>query len=143
MESSKRISELLQHLQTSLDGVIAVYLFGSRADGTARPESDYDVAVLRAEPLAPQVCTDLALELGGIIGADVHLVDLTTASTVLCVEVLRSCRRLFVADPRVVDEFEMYALSDYARLNEERWEILKRYAEDDPRFPLKDGLHGD
>jgi predicted nucleotidyltransferase len=30
-------------------GVLAVYLFGSRAKGEARPHSDYDLAVLFAD----------------------------------------------------------------------------------------------
>ena len=46
---------IVEALQSRLPGLLAIYAFGSRAQGTARPDSDLDLAVLvagYAEPLA-------------------------------------------------------------------------------------------
>jgi uncharacterized protein len=45
---------LLTHLQNQLPGLLAVYLFGSHAQGIAGPDSDVDLAVLlsgQADPV--------------------------------------------------------------------------------------------
>jgi hypothetical protein len=56
----------------------------------------------------------------------VDLVDLRTASTVMRMQVLSAGICLDSLDDTARREFEMYAYSDYARLNEERRDILKR-----------------
>lgn len=77
---------------------------------------------LAAQDLAAQ---DLAVRLG----CEVDLVDLQRASTVLRKEVWRTGRRLVTRRPRAADEFEMYTLSDHARLNEERAPVLRTLGE--------------
>ena len=42
------INRLVCQLQAWLPGLLAVYGFGSRVQGTARPDSDLDMAVLLA-----------------------------------------------------------------------------------------------
>ena len=42
-------------LETRIPGLIALYRFGSAANGTLRPDSDLDYAILAAAPLDP-VC---------------------------------------------------------------------------------------
>jgi hypothetical protein len=56
-------------------------------------------------------------------------VDLRTASTVMRMQVISTGICLDAPDDQTRREFEMYAYSDYARLNEERREILKRISE--------------
>lgn len=58
------------------------------------------------------------------LGSEVDLVDLTRASTVMRKEILRTGETIEVQDSLVSQTFEMLALSDYARLNEERHECL-------------------
>ena len=53
------------------------------------------------------------------------LVDLRTASAVMKMQVLSTGACLDSQDESARREFEMYAYSDYARLNEERYEIVK------------------
>ncbi len=67
-----------------------VWLFGSRARGTAGRGSDIDVAVLPDRPLPPGVLQDIreALENSRIL-YPVDLVDLTTAEAGLREAVLR------------------------------------------------------
>jgi len=102
----------------------AIYLFGSRAEGRQRPDSDVDIAFLPALPSDPLQRFELANRLSDLLGNDVDLIDLTQASTVLAKEVVSKGIALFTGNPVVRQSFEMYTLSDYARLNEERREIL-------------------
>jgi hypothetical protein len=69
---------------------------------------------------------ELAQELAAQLHRDVDLVDLRTASTVMRMQVLSTGECLAAPNEAARREFEMYAYSDYARLNEERREILKR-----------------
>jgi uncharacterized protein len=102
----------------------AIYLFGSRATGQARPASDIDLACLPRQPIDPLECFRLAGVLGGQLAAPVDLVDLRRASTVMAKEVLRTGILLQERDSPRRRQFEMLALSAYARLNEERHECL-------------------
>lgn len=102
----------------------ALYCFGSAAAGVARPDSDLDLAVLSAAPLDPLDRWSLQEEIAALLGRDVDLVDLRAASTVMRVQVLANAVLLLDRDPTARAWFEMLALSDYARLNEERRAIL-------------------
>jgi predicted nucleotidyltransferase len=114
----------------ALDGdLVAVWLFGSVARGEARPDSDVDVAFLARRSVPPLAVFDAAQDLAVTLGRDVDLVDLSQALTVFRAQVVTSGRRLFAADTTAADTFEMYALSDYARLSEERREVVARFEE--------------
>jgi predicted nucleotidyltransferase len=120
-----QLEPLIHHIQASVPGLIALYAFGSQARGDARPESDVDLAVLAAEPLSDVRRFELAQELAVKLHRDVDLIDLRKASTVMRVQVLSAGRCLVAPSEVSRQEFEMYALADYARLNEERREIVK------------------
>lgn len=111
-------------LVARLPGLQAVYLFGSAATDEQRADSDVDLAVLSPSPLASDLRFSLQQSLAALLRRDVDLVDLRMASTVLRTEVLR--RGVLVHDGAPTERalFEAHALSDYARLNEERREIL-------------------
>ena len=109
---------------------LAVYLFGSVGSDRSRPDSDLDLAFVPGARCDPYDVFLAAQELARCVGRQVDLVDLSRASAVMKAEVLRTGRRLFVADAVKVDEFEMYALSDYARTNEERREVVKIFEAD-------------
>lgn len=104
----------------------AIYLFGSHGTEHQHPGSDLDLAVLPSKPLDPLVLFNLSNRLSEMVGVEVDLVDLDTASTVMRKEVLRTGERLHAADLPAARRFEMLTLSDYARLNEERAGILAR-----------------
>ena len=109
--------------------LLAVYLFGSEAEGRARPDSDVDLAFLSERALDPVVVFDVAQDLATALHRDVDLLDLSRASTVLRAQVIGRGRVLHSGDARRVGEFEMYALSDYARLNEERARVMESFLE--------------
>ena len=103
----------------------AVYLFGSAATGRFRPDSDLDLAILPISgAIVPLVLFETQILIAEQLKSDVDLVDLSQATTVFRKEVLRTGVLLFENDLRRRQEFEMYALSDYARLNEERAPVL-------------------
>ena len=128
MKTMKR-DQLLETLRTVLrerDGILAAYLFGSRAAGDDVRTSDVDVALLfeSALPLADQV--RLEAEIERALGQAVDLVDLRRASPFLALDIIRGVR--FVEnDPVAADEYELYVLrraGDLAPLERERRAML-------------------
>ncbi|MFZ3015118.1 MAG: nucleotidyltransferase domain-containing protein, partial [Nitrospira sp.] len=117
---------LIEFVRQAIPDFIALYRFGSQANGNIRPESDVDLAVLACYPIPALRRFDLAQELAAQLHRDVDLVDLRSASTVMRMQVISTGECLDAQDEAAQREFEMYAYSDYARLNEERREILKR-----------------
>jgi uncharacterized protein len=123
---SDRVAENLANaVAARVPGLVALYLFGSRARGDAGVDSDIDLAVLAQNRLDPIERWKLQEDLAALAHQNVDLVDLRQASTVMRVEVLRDAVLLLDAQPSSRSAFEAFALSAYARLNEERCEILK------------------
>ena len=112
-------------LREAVPDLIAVYLFGSSAQGQRHPESDVDVAVLATQPLSPETRWTLQERLADQLHADVDLVDLKSASTVMRAQVFSSDAVLYEADTTARQRFEMHALSMYADLNEIRAALLE------------------
>ena len=130
MTAELPLAEILAVLHTRLfprdpQSLIALYLFGSAARGEARKDSDVDLAFLgQRSPPAMEVLR-AAGELMGIVRREVDLGDLRKASTVLRAQVGAKGRRIHTGDSLEVDSFEMYALSDYATLEEERRPVVQ------------------
>lgn len=104
----------------------AVYLFGSLAAGRARPDSDLDLAVLAPQAFSASARWEAQERIAAALARPVDLVDLASTSTVLAVQVITRGQVLVDLDPGRRYAFEGRALADYARLNEERSEILER-----------------
>lgn len=87
------VEELTGHLITALQGrpeVRLAFLFGSAATRGPDAARDVDVAVAFAQPLSLlQQCT-LCAQLEQIVGREIDLVDLDSASTLLRWEVVRT-----------------------------------------------------
>jgi uncharacterized protein len=118
------LSKLLAALREALPDCLAIYRFGSWGTADQRPESDIDLAVLPGAPLPPVQRWELSQKLAVIAGRDVDLVDLRAASTVLCLQVVAHGTRLYGPDEAEVEKFEDTVFASYARLNEERRDIL-------------------
>jgi len=106
-------------------GIVAVYLFGSRARGDGNADSDIDLAVLAEDRMEPVGRWKLQEDLAAMAHHSVDLVDLRQASTVMRVEVMRDALVLLDSQPSLRAAFECFALSAYARLNEERRGIMQ------------------
>jgi uncharacterized protein len=87
-------------------GAVVAYLFGSRAAGTARPDSDHDVAVLFAAPDPPLDATvRLGADLARVLGTPVDVVDLDRAT----LELRGTGRLMYSADEARRVRFEVDA----------------------------------
>jgi predicted nucleotidyltransferase len=110
--------------------VIAVHRFGSSAEGPLRAGSDLDDAVLARRPLEPMERFELQEDLALALGRSVDLVDLRRASVVMRMQVIAGARVLASYDPVEQERFEITVYSSYARLNEERRDILTQIMEE-------------
>jgi len=99
--------------------VIAAYLFGSRATGQARAESDVDVAVLLSEEdnvTRFERRLQMMAEVSEICGREADVVVLNDAPPFLQNQVLKHGRLLCERDRRARVEFEVQAGQVYADL---------------------------
>lgn len=110
---------LLEYLAAQPD-VVAAYLFGSVAQGRARPQSDVDIAVLLAADLDEEARFDRRLRLGweveSIIGRRTDLVVLNDAPPRLQHQVLKHGWLIYERDRAARVEFEVRAGKIYADL---------------------------
>jgi len=117
--------QLVAKLLESIPDVRAIYRFGTWGTAAERPDSDLDLAFLPGAPTDSVLRWELAQQIACLVGRDVDLVDLLTASTVLRMQVLATGERLYCSGCADVESFEDVVFSEYARLNEERREILE------------------
>lgn len=110
-------------LRAAFPNALAIYAFGSRVHGTARLDSDLDLAVLVAGYADPLALWDAAGELAGHLGCPVDLLDLRAASTVMQHQVLTQGRRLWAVEPQA-GLFECFALSEMTALDAARAGLL-------------------
>lgn len=123
MVSSMNIDALVAHLHARLPSLLAVYLFGSQASGTAGADSDLDLAVLVAGEVEPLQLWQLSGDLADIAGCPVDLLDLRAASTVMQYQIITSGRRLWAADAQAT-LFESFILSEKTALDSARAGLL-------------------
>jgi predicted nucleotidyltransferase len=92
-----------------------VILFGSHAKGTARPDSDYDLGILkRSGSIESEEMFYLAHDLGQALNAvNVDLVDLRHAPPVLKFDAARLGQVLFEGEPGRFDRFHVLAWKLY------------------------------
>ncbi len=113
---------VLTFLQGAFSELKAVYLFGSQAAGTARPDSDVDLAVFANDRKDAVAYWELANEVALIVGRDVDLVDLTTASTVMQHQIITTGKRIWVSDKPgdklATDLYALFIADEKARFDE-------------------------
>jgi predicted nucleotidyltransferase len=125
------LDPLVSLLRERVSGLAAVYLFGSAARAETRPDSDLDLAILLAPgaDLPSEQKLDLTADLGSRAGRTVDLSVLARpGGAVLGKEVVTTGRRLWDDGTQTAAEFEMYALSAYARLREDRAPVEAAYS---------------
>ncbi len=113
---------------------MAVYAFGSRVRDDARqarPDSDFDMAVLVDGYADPLQLFDLAGALADVAACPVDLLDLRAASTVMQYQVLMEGKRLWARDVQA-GLFEAAMLTEKLHLDEARQsqvrEVMQRGA---------------
>ncbi len=119
---------VVQVLRHALPQVLAIYAFGSRIQGTARADSDLDLAVLVAGYAEPLQLWTLASELAERLGCEVDLLDLRAATTVMQYQVLTQGQRLWASEP-AAGLFECFVLGEKIRLDAGRAALLADIAQ--------------
>ena len=113
-------------LTREFPGLVAAYRFGSTVSGQTHRDSDVDVAILTDAPIGATRLFDAKALLEETARTTIDLVDLLTANTVLRMQVISGGVPIVVREERSKALFEDYVFSSYARLNEERREIIER-----------------
>jgi len=111
-------------LRRRLPTLLAVYLFGSHAQGMANDDSDIDIAVLVEGKLDPLQAWELAQTLAARAGCEVDLLDLRTSSTVMQYQVVTSGLRLWSKDGQAA-LYECFILSEKMELDMGRAGLLQ------------------
>ncbi len=117
---------LVDVLQSRLANLMAMYAFGSRVSGDATVGSDWDLAVLVAGYVEPGVLWELSGALADVVYADVDLIDLRAASTVMQHQVLTLGERWWLREDCAtqVGVWEAAMLSEMTELNSARAGLL-------------------
>ncbi|MFZ3123654.1 MAG: nucleotidyltransferase domain-containing protein [Acidovorax sp.] len=121
--TSEVIERIVCMLRARLPGLLAVYGFGSRVQGTAGPGSDLDIAVLVAGYADVLRLWQLCGELADIAGCAVDLLDLRAASTVMQYQIITQGERWWALDGQAA-MFESAILSEKTALDTARAGLL-------------------
>lgn len=98
-------------LKAHVPGLLGVWAFGSVINGTARPGSDLDLAVLVGGYASPLLLWDTTAALAQLLHLPVDLLDLRLASTVMQYQVVTNGRCLWGQQPDA-DQFELFVLAE-------------------------------
>jgi predicted nucleotidyltransferase len=107
------MGRLEDYLQTD-SRVRFAYLFGSRAQGTFRQDSDLDVALWLDVPYEElgNAVLDLTVRLSSLIGVEADVVDLNRSPILLRNQILRTGRLLLDRDRTSRIEFESRTIQE-------------------------------
>lgn len=109
MDLSDLPLESIARVARSHPEVRAVYMFGSRAAGRSRSDSDLDLGVLYRSAQGLSTTLRLEQEFEAAAGRTIDLVDVARAGAFLALEVVRG-ERVFCRDPTETDRFDLYVL---------------------------------
>lgn len=109
--------------------VDVIYLFGSSVKNTMREDSDIDIAFLSEKSVDPFDLFLLSQKLADLVGREVDLIDIKKATTVFQTQIISTGIVIYSRDEKKRAIFEMITYKSYARLNEEREEILDKIKE--------------
>lgn len=129
MISAEKIAQIKDFLLEKIDPDFIV-LFGSQATGNTHSQSDVDLAFHKKNhQLSSYDTFMLAGELASMIGVDVDLIDLNTASTVFRAQIFGKGKLLYAKSDYEFNVYEMKVFRMYAELNEQRQEVLREIHE--------------
>ncbi len=126
-ESERILDGALSVLRAALPDAWAIYVYGSFARGEQWPESDIDLAVLLPPAQEIPNLLDLMSKICQQTGRDTDVVNIRKIGNVLRHEILADGRSLYMSQPDLVLEWEVSAMSGYARHREEIRDILEDF----------------
>lgn len=101
-----------------------IILFGSHAKGTARADSDIDLAYFSHDTMSPYDRFLLAGEIAALTNCEVDLVNIREIDTVLTMEIFAYGKPIDIQNENEYIRQKMRAYSMYATLNEQRAGII-------------------
>ena len=110
---SRAVDSAVAEIVAREPGVVAAWVFGSRARGEERPSSDLDVAVILQSEAGAEVLSRVNAALTQRLGVETDVVDLAKSTPVLGFEVVTGGRRVFERDALAADEAEERCLRAY------------------------------
>ncbi len=135
--SSDEKQDIIETLKQAIPILQAVYVFGSRQDGTATTQSDIDIAYLSDETLGAVARWEIAQNLASVLSYDVDLVDLRQTDTIFRYQIISKGTRIY-GEGYEVESFETLAYSFYLRFQEERRPIVEAIIK---RQSVSGGMH--
>ena len=117
------------HALEPIEVVIDAIAFGSRVRGSARPDSDLDLALLYDGMNGAPRSQDMMGTLSLAIGTDVHVVDLARATLDLRRNVFRTGKRLLDRSGGRLHDLELRSLIEYADMDYLRCMMRERQRE--------------
>jgi uncharacterized protein len=120
-EMKKQMIEVLRN-ETNPDFII---LFGSFAKGTAREDSDVDLAYFSDKQLSSYERFNLANQLALTCERDVDLVDILDIDTIFAMQIFESGVPLYICDKDEYTRQKIKAYRMYAELNEQRSVVIE------------------
>jgi len=113
-----------------------IYLFGSRAKGEARTDSDWDIALMNECKIPAIDLWELKELIANEFGAEIDLIDLLQSTTVLNLQVIEHGALLYDKNSESA-LFETQIISMYSRLQEDRKDIVSNFVDQ-----IKRNSHG-
>ncbi|GAB0171387.1 nucleotidyltransferase domain-containing protein [Lysinibacillus sp. CTST325] len=110
---------VVEKLATAVNPAFVI-VFGSYARGSAREDSDLDIAYFANKPLSGYERFLLAGEIAQACNIDVDLIDMRTVDTVFAAQIFSSGMVIDCQDENAFVKERMKALSMYLTLNEQR-----------------------
>lgn len=120
--------QLIQTIIEQLNPAFII-LFGSFAKGTAREDSDIDLAYFSEQQLSPYERFLLAGDLATIADREVDLIDIKQINTVFTMQIFSEGTVIYIKDENEYTRQKMRAYSMYATLSEQRATIIEAIKE--------------
>ena len=120
--------DITHQLRQAFPNALALYAFGSRVQGTERPDSDLDLAILVEGYADPMQLWEQANQLANRLDYPVDLLDFRAASTVMQHQILTTGRRLWGKEPHA-GLYECFVMSEKIHLDEARARLLSDIAQ--------------
>jgi len=123
--SETQLGQILSFLKSRLTNLEAVYLFGSGAGSDFTTQSDLDLAVKTNSAIDEMLIWDIKNELANIAHREVDVIDLSSADSVIRMQVVSTGVRVFSANHEKSEAWDSMVYSMYLQLNDDRKEILE------------------
>lgn len=122
---TEKLNQIRMLLCDRYPDLLALYLFGSYANGTATTKSDVDLAILCPTSLEVVSLFDTAQDIARQLDTDVDLIDLRAANLVFATQIIAHGQRFYCTAENATEHFESLVFAKYVRLAEMRAPILK------------------